>query len=152
MFAVIRIRGRVGTRKEIEDTLKMLRLKTVNSCSIWQENPSIKGMIEKVKDYVTYGEIDRSVLIELLKRRLRLKNGQRVDEKVLKEVTDFDKFESFADELLAGRIKLNFFEKLQPFFRLSPPSKGFKSVKEHYPKGDLGYRGKKINELLRRMI
>ncbi|MBI4177061.1 MAG: uL30 family ribosomal protein [Candidatus Aenigmarchaeota archaeon] len=32
--------------------------------------------------------------------------------------------------------------------RFNPPSKGFRSLKMHYPKGDLGYRGKAINEFL----
>lgn len=36
--------------------------------------------------------------------------------------------------------------------RLHPPSKGYRSVKKHFPKGDLGYRGDKINELLGRMV
>jgi large subunit ribosomal protein L30 len=36
---------------------------------------------------------------------------------------------------------------------LTPPSKGFrKSIKQHYPDGELGYRGKEINVLLKRMI
>jgi large subunit ribosomal protein L30 len=152
MFAVIRIRGSVNLRKEIKDTLKMLRLNAPNNCVIIPETPDYKGMLEVVKDCVTWGEIDRETLIELLKKRLRLKGNKRVDEKALKSVTDFDSFEAFADELLAGRVKLKDFEEIQPFFRLTPPSKGFKSVKEHWPKGDLGYRGKEINELLKRMI
>ncbi len=36
--------------------------------------------------------------------------------------------------------------------RLKPPKKGLKSLKNLYPKGDLGYRGKEINELIRRML
>ncbi|MBL7160505.1 MAG: uL30 family ribosomal protein [Candidatus Aenigmarchaeota archaeon] len=39
-----------------------------------------------------------------------------------------------------------------PIFRLTPPSHGLKSTKVHFPKGDLGYRGKAINDLLRRMV
>jgi ribosomal protein L30/L7E len=36
--------------------------------------------------------------------------------------------------------------------RLKPPLKGFKSIKNMWPKGDLGYRGDKINELVKRMM
>jgi large subunit ribosomal protein L30 len=152
MLAVIRIRGSVGLRKEVKDTLKMLRLNAPNNCVIIPETKDYKGMLEVVKDCVTWGEIDKETLIELLKKRLRLKGNKRVDEKTLKNVTDFDSFETFAEEILEGRVKLKDFEELQPFFRLTPPSKGFKSVKEHWPKGDLGYRGKEINELLKRMM
>lgn len=152
MFAVIRIRGTASLRKGILDTLKMLRLDSPNNCVLVPGTPDRKGMIKKVKDFVTYGEIEKETLLKLLEKRLRLKGNKRIDEKNLKEKTDFDKFENFADELISGRIKLKDFEGLQPVFRLTPPSKGFKSVKEHYPKGDLGDRGKEINELLKRMI
>jgi large subunit ribosomal protein L30 len=36
--------------------------------------------------------------------------------------------------------------------RLSSPRGGFKAIKMVYPKGDLGYRGDKINELIERML
>ncbi|MEM7825495.1 MAG: 50S ribosomal protein L30 [Candidatus Aenigmatarchaeota archaeon] len=150
MFVVVRIRGKA--RKDVEDTLKMLRLRHTNNCVILPEKPEVKGMIQKVKDFVTWGEIEKDVLVELLKKRLKTKGDKRVDEKTLKELTNFDSFEGFASALMEGNVRLKDFEKLKPVFRLTPPSKGFKSIKEHYPKGDLGYRGKEINELIKRMI
>jgi len=36
--------------------------------------------------------------------------------------------------------------------RLKSPAKGFRAIKKPYPKGDLGYRGKEINELIKRMM
>lgn len=152
MLAVIRLRGKIGTKREIEDTLKMLRLEATNRCALVPAQPSFKGMLEKVRSYVTYGEIDMETLVALLKKRLRLRNERRVNEKNLKVLTGFDSFETLADSLLKGKVKLKQFKELQPYFRLTPPSKGFKSLKECWPEGDLGYRGKKINELLRRMI
>ncbi len=35
---------------------------------------------------------------------------------------------------------------------LRPPKGGFKSLKQMYPKGDLGYRGEAINEMIKRMM
>jgi large subunit ribosomal protein L30 len=151
VFAVIRLRGWVKTRKEIEDTLKMLKLKRNNHCVIVPETPQYKGMLKKVKDYVTFGEIDRETLIELLKKRGEVEGG-RLTEEVLKEITKFNKFEDFVDALLAGKIELKNFKKIKPVFRLNPPRKGLKSKRLPFPKGDLGYRGKKINELIRRMV
>ena len=151
MFAVIRIRGIAGTSKVVEDTLKMLRLKAVNNCVIVPENVDYKGMLEKSKDSITWGEIDKNILVEMLKKRLRSKTNEKVGEKELKDITKYD-YEKFADILMEGKTKLKDFEKLNPVFRLTPPSKGLKSVKEHYPKGDLGYRGKEINVLLEKMI
>ncbi len=152
MFAVIRLRGWVKTRKEIEDTLRMLRLKRNNNCVIVPETPQYKGMLKKVKDYVTFGEVDKQTLIELLKQRGEVEGGRRLTEEVLKEVTRFNSFEEFAEALLAGKIKLKDFKKIKPVFRLNPPRKGLKSKRLPFPKGDLGYRGKEINELIRRML
>ena len=59
--------------------------------------------------------------------------------------------EELAEKLEKGEVDLRD-TPFSPVFRLRPPSKGFRSVKEFYPKGDLGYRGKEINDLLRRMI
>lgn len=152
MFAVIRLRGSVGVRRDVKDTLKMLRLNDVNSCVIVSESDDYRGIVEKLKDFVTYGEIDKEVLVKMLQKRLRLVGDKRVEEKTLKEVTKFDSFEKFAEVLIEEKMKLKDFERINPVFRLTPPSKGFKSIKEHYPKGDLGYRGREINELLERMI
>lgn len=152
MIAAIRIRGSVGTTGKVEDTMNMIRLSNVNNCSLLEDKPEVKGMIEKCKDYITYGEIDKDTLVSLLKKRLRLVGNKRIDEKVLKEITGEDSFENFANSLIEGKTKLKNFEKLQPSFNLTPPSKGFKSIRNHYPKGDLGNRGKEINGLLKRMM
>ena len=152
MFAVIRIRGSAGMRGDVKDTLKMLRLSAVNNCVLLPETVDYKGMLEKCKDACTWGEINKETLVGMLKKRLRLQGNGRVDERVLKEATKFDSFEKFADVLTEGKVKLKDFEKIKSVFRLTPPSKGFKSVKDHYPTGDLGYRGKEINELIERMM
>jgi len=152
VFAVIRIRGKVGVPKHIEDTLKILRLTDLYNCVLLPETPSVQGMLEKVKDWITWGEIEKETLLYLLKKRLRLKKGKKVDEKILKEKTGYSTFEELADSLFNYKVKLTNFDCFEPKFRLTPPSKGFKSKKLSWPKGDLGYRSKAINELLKRMI
>jgi len=151
MFAVIRISGTVNMRREISDTLKMLRLEAPNNCVLIPDTPDFKGMLNLAKDSITWGEVDKETLAKLLEKRLRLEGDKKIDKKSLKEATGFDSFEKLADELMKGK-KLKDFEKLKPVLRLTPPSKGFKSTREPYPKGDLGYRGKEINELLKRMM
>ena len=151
MFAVIRLRGSAGTNRNVEDTLRMLRLNAVNNCVLIHETTDYRGMLEKAKDSITWGEIDKGVLISMLKKRLRTKSNEKIGEKDFKSVTGHE-YEKFADALIGGNTSLKDLEKIEPVFRLTPPSKGFKSIKEHYPKGDLGYRSKEINELLEKMI
>lgn len=141
LFAVIRLRGPVNVRKGIRDTLVMLRLDRVNHCVLVPANASYKGMLHKAEECVTWGEINDKTLEKLL-----FKRGKIAGE-------DFGKAKAtgMAKKILSDSKAIKESE-IKPVFRLNPPSKGYKSVRRFYPKGDLGYRGERINELLKRMI
>ena len=113
---------------------------------------SYLGMVKKCKDFCTWGEIKEETLVELLKHRLRKRNGERVKGEELEKLTGCKSFEELAKKLMRGEVRLKDFKRISTVFRLRPPKKGYKSVKLHWPKGDLGYRGEEINELLKRMI
>ncbi|MBR9675784.1 50S ribosomal protein L30 [Candidatus Woesearchaeota archaeon] len=68
-LVVIRIRGVTGIRKDIKDTLDMLRLYKKHFCVVLRSDKPTVGMIKKVKDYVTWGEISEEALKELKKKR-----------------------------------------------------------------------------------
>ena len=118
----------------------MLRLKRVNHCILVSETPQYKGMLQKVKDYVTYGEINEETFKSLIEKRGKEYKGREKDNK--------------------GKINYNKFfihnnKKIKKFFRLSPPKKGFgrKGIKVSFKVGGaLGYRGEKINDLIKRMV
>jgi len=65
-LAVVRVRGRVDVRKDVQDTLKMLNLTKANHCVIIDDRESFAGMLQKVKDYVTFGPIDTPTLSKLI--------------------------------------------------------------------------------------
>lgn len=152
MYAVVRLRGRVGVRKEIEETMRLLRLNRVNHCVVVPKTPQYEGMLRRVKDHVTYGEIRKETLIKLLKERGRLVGNKPLDLEALRRITGFKTYDEFASALLKGRVKLKDYPEIKPIFRLNSPRKGLRSKKMHYPKGDLGYRGEAINELIERMV
>jgi large subunit ribosomal protein L30 len=152
MFAVVRIRGSVDTNREVEATLKMLRLKYVNNCAVLPEDGNYLGMLKKTKDYITWGIIDKKTLAELIKKRGRILGDKLIDEKTLKKIAKFDNFEEFSDALIAGKVKLKDLTELKPVFKLNSPKHGLKAKRLPYPKGALGNRKDKINELLSRMI
>ena len=70
-LAVIRIRGPVHVKGEIEDTMTMLNLRKKLNCAIVDDNPSIKGMLNKIRSYVTWGEVNDEVLklVEAIKKK-----------------------------------------------------------------------------------
>jgi large subunit ribosomal protein L30 len=152
-WAVIRVRGIVNVDRKISDTLKMLRLNKANHCVIIPETVTYKGMLQIVKDYVTWGEIDEKVMADLLKHRGQLIGGSKITDGAVKSNTGFDNISAYSQALLSGETKMKEFKTLKPVFRLSPPKKGFEGVKRAYSVGGaLGYRGNKINALIRRML
>lgn len=77
--AIIRIKGMVGVKGEIEDTLDRLRLRRKYACVVLELTPETQGMLKKVKDFVAYGEINDSTYKELVSKR-----GQKNSEGKLK--------------------------------------------------------------------
>jgi len=70
----------------------------------------------------------------------------------VKENTDFSTIKKLSKALAKGDLKMKDVPTIKPVFRLSPPRKGFRSLKNPYNRrGDLGYRGEAINQLISRM-
>lgn len=67
-IAVVMVRGLIGESAEIRDTLRMLGLTRKNHCALLDNTPSISGMVKKVKDLVTWGELAPETLHLLEKK------------------------------------------------------------------------------------
>ena len=129
--AIIRIRGGINVKKSIKDAMNMLRLYKKHCCVVVEKNPSVIGIINKIKDYITWGEIDDKTFKLLVEKRGELYKGHKNSKFVVEG------------------------KKYKPFFRLNPPRKGFerKGIKVPFKVGGaLGYRGEKINDLIKRMV
>jgi large subunit ribosomal protein L30 len=147
----VRVRGTAKVSKSIRDTLIMLNLTKPHHAVIIDDRPTYMGMLQKAKDYLTFGEVESDVAEALVRKWARLSGGTRLTEEYVKEktgqtITEFTKsvmeFKKELDEL-----------HIKNMFRLHPPRKGYKNIKLAYTQGgSLGYRGKEINALVRRMI
>jgi len=151
-LAVIRVRGRTGANYKVKDTMQMLNLTRANHCVIVEGNKETKGMIQKCKDYVTWGELSKDALSEMIKKRGLLVGNKRVSDAHLK-ASGFKSFDELAEKLLKGEAKTSSVKDMKPVFRLHPPKKGYKGgVKQAFPRGALGNRGLAINDLIKKMI
>lgn len=152
-LALIRLRSGIRARGEVRDTLAMLRLHRINHLVIVDDTPSYKGMVQKVKDYITWGEINKETLAELIRKRGRLVGNKPVTEEYVKEKLGMT-IDEFAEKVVNGEMKLTDLPNIKPVFRLHPPRGGLKGSKKRTFKegGALGYRGEKINELIERML
>ena len=153
VFAIIRVRGIVNVNPDIKRTLKLLRLTKVNHCTLLEENKVYKGMLQKVKDYTTWGEIDKEILPKLMESRGMIVGDKQITEEYLKSATSYNTFEKLSQAILDNKFKYKEIPDVKPLFRLSPPKKGYEGIKRSFKNGGaLGYRGKEINKLIGRMI
>lgn len=150
-IAIILIRGMIGIHPDVKKTLELFRLHQKHACVVVEDNSVSRGMLQKVKDYVTYGEVDEEFFKEMIDKR-----GEIIGKKKAIEVKLDSK--KVANEYFSGKLKLRDFEakyQLKPFFRLHPPIGGFerKGIKMPYTKGGvLGNRADKIKVLISKML
>jgi len=152
--AVVRIRGGIGLNKGVKDTLAMLRLHRKNGCVVVSNKPVFVGMIKKVKDYVTWGEIDEETFKILIKERGRLPGNKKLTEEYVKEKLKVG-YDAFVKDFFDCKKELKEIPGVKLFFRLKPPVRGFErqGIKKPFALGGaLGYRKDKINDLIKRMI
>jgi len=137
--AVILVRGiQYGVKPDIRTTLKLLKLTRVNHCVVYSDVKKIEKMLGIGKDYATWGEISKETLTSLVEARGRLLGNKPIPKDMVKSVVD--------------AIEKGEKPNIKSVFRLHPPRKGFKDKKMKYPRGDLGYRGEAIKDLLKRMM
>ena len=119
------------------------------------ELQGLEGMLLKAQHWITWGEIDLDVLKEVLKERGEVPGGKRLNDEYVKNRLGFNSIDELAEALYNGKIYLHkISDYIKPVFRLHPPKKGFKrSIKKPFGAGgETGYRGREINELIKRMI
>jgi large subunit ribosomal protein L30 len=151
MYAVVRLRGRVNVSRKIKNTLAMLRLHRKNHCVIVPDTPSFRGMLQIVKDYVAYGEINAETLAILLRKRGELSGGKPLTDEYVKEKTGLS-IDEFAKAVVEGKASFKDLPDLKPVLRLHPPRKGLRNIKWQFQAGgELGYQGRQINNLLCKM-
>ncbi|HUS99669.1 MAG TPA: 50S ribosomal protein L30 [Candidatus Thermoplasmatota archaeon] len=153
VYAVIRVRGTVNIKPDIKKTMQLLRLSRTNHCVLLEENVVYKGMLQMVKDYTTWGEINKETLTKLLSERGKLIGDKPLTEDYLKKATPYHSFEKLSEAILKEKVKYKEIPEVKPLFRLNPPKKGHRTVKRSFVnKGSLGYRKDEINKLIDRML
>ena len=154
-IAVIRVRGKVHVKIEIEDTMKLINLTRVNHCVVIDDRPQYRGMINKINDYITWGEINTETFTKLMQKRGRLTGNTRLSDEYFAKNTSYKSIEEFAGAFMNFDTELGDIKDLKPVFRLRPPKKGYDrgGIKHPYSTGGaLGYRSGKINDLLEKMV
>jgi large subunit ribosomal protein L30 len=148
-WMVIRVRGTIHARHDIEMTLDQLHLTRPNHATVLPEVDAFRGMLTKVQGYVTWGEAEPETVTLLLKERGVTVGGERIgDSGGSSPSSDLPKLAKAV--LTDGLVRA---EGLRPLFRLRAPKGGWRSTKRSFALGGaLGYRGRAINDLARKML
>jgi len=152
-YIVIRVRGQADVFYDIKHTMMLLGIQRVNHAAVIPKTETYDGMLQMIKDYCTWGEIDEETLAALIKARGKAVGDAPVDDAYVKEKTEFATVDELAKAVVSGEYRIKDVEGMKPVFRLHPPVKGYEGNKRSFVVGGaLGYRGDKINDLVERML
>lgn len=153
MRAVIKLRSGISAKPDAKHTFSLLRLNQVNHCVLAPADAIYDGMLNKVKDYVTWGEVKPEVLARMILRRGRLVGGRPITNKYVKDNTKYDSLAKYAEAITNGKESYAALKDVKPLFRLHPPLQGHEGIKHTFKEGGaLGYRGDSVNELIQKML
>ena len=150
-WVVIRVRGGIHAKTEIVDTLGFLHLDRPNHATILPEAASFKGMLTKVQGYVTWGEAEPETVSQLLLARGETVLGEKLKAGALPDVVAAKDLNELTQRVCAqGLVRA---PGIKPLFRLRAPKGGWRSTKKPFALGGaLGYRGRAINDIARKML
>ncbi len=120
-YLVIRVRSDRGVTKKIRDTMSMLNLTRVNHAVLVPKTPAYEGMLQKAKDFVTWGPVSSESIAQMIRERGRLPGDRPVDDAAISECTDYDGIDSFAAAVASGDAAMKDASELKRVFRLHPP-------------------------------
>jgi large subunit ribosomal protein L30 len=152
-IAVVKVRGAIRAQREARETLDMLRLARTNHAVLIDNRPAFMGMLKRVQNYVTWGEASKETVALLLQKRGRLAGDKKLTDEYAEKI-GYKSIGELAEAVASCKVEHRKMPDMQPVFKLHPPTKGFKgkTKKSYRSGGEAGYRGERINELIKRMV
>lgn len=151
-YLVVRIKGQINVPHWAKTTLRLLKLEKKFRATIIPAKENTLGMLNKVKHYISWQEVEPAIAKELLDKKGRKHGYQKISQDDIKKI-GFSSIDDLATAISEGKTSLTKLRPLKPWFALSPPKHGFKkSTKKMYDeKGILG-QNKELVSLVRNMM
>ena len=152
-IAVVRVRGHAKIQHTAVKTMNMMKLNRPNHCVVLPQTHTTLGMLQVVKDYVTWGEVSHEMIARLFHQRGEVRGGARLTDAYVKDNSKFPSILSLAKAIDKGEAKITDVTGLKPVIRLPPPRQGYESTRKTFSdRGAIGYRGAEIEKLIDRML
>ena len=151
-YLVVRIKGQADVPYWATTTMELLKLEKKYRATILPAKENTLGMLNKVKHYVSWIELDADLAKELIDKKARKSGYKKITPEDLKEL-GFASSDELGKALSDGKATLSKLKPLKPWFALAPPRYGFKrSTKRLYgQKGVLG-ENKELGTIVRNMM
>jgi len=151
-YLVVRIKGQADVPYWASYTMSLMKLDKKYRATILPVKENTRGMLNKIKHYVAWTDLDPKLAAEILEKKARGPGYKRITQEDLAGM-GFEDITQLAKSLSSGSATLSKIKSLKPWFALAPPRHGFKrSTKRLYgQKGILGYN-KDLGERLSRMM
>ena len=151
-FLVVRMRGTVNVPHWARTTLDLLHLDKKFRATIIPAKDNTKDMLNKIKHYVSWQELDVSTTKELLEKKARKGGYQKITADDITQL-GFKNTDDLAKSLVEGMTSLSKLKPLKPWFALSPPKNGFKrNTKKMYGEGGILGNHKELLVQVRKMM
>jgi len=145
-IAIVRVKGLYGIRPAAKTTLDSLRLFYINHCAVFEDSPSLRGMLQVAKDYICWGEVKEETLKAVMEKRENMlaKHNEMKNAKMQKTDAKTDMKEAKnAKSSSKTEPKPVKSEKRSSgmLFALHAPRGGWNgTIKKRFPKGAAGLR------------
>jgi large subunit ribosomal protein L30 len=154
-LVAIRLDGTPTVKHPEELTLNSLRMKSRYNTVLLRDDASVRGMLQRIKDHVTWAKARKEDIQLLLSNRARTPDGLGLTSKFVKEKSDFAGMSELISGLYSGKVTLARLREMgiEPCFRLHPPKGGFpnSSKRPFADSGELGFRKEGLHGLLKKM-
>ena len=104
-LVAVRVRGTVSAQREVRETLELLHLTHTNHGLLLDSRPAYLGMLQRVNNYVTWGEPTKEIVSMMLQKRAKLTGSKKLTDEYIQKAgyKSFDNF-SRSHSKLQSRI------------------------------------------------
>ena len=150
-YLVVRIKGQADVPHWARTTMTLMKLDKKHRATILPATDTTKGMLYKIRTFVSWCEADPYIVRHLVDKKARKTGYAPLTDSDIQDI-GYDDIDALTEALSSGKVALSKLEPLKPWFALAPPRKGFKrsTKKLAGQKGILGYY-RDLPELVRRM-
>ncbi len=151
LLLVVNLHGKINSPSGVRKALGELKVERRFTASLVTDDGPTVGVLKSCKDYLAWAPLDRDVLTLLLEKRGMVSESKKLDGESLSKL-GFKSYSELADKILKEGLKLSAVGGIRPFFRLSPPKRGFKrSLRRQFNEGGTLGSNPTLLEIVERM-